>query len=707
VYNYPQIATDADGNTDDQTVAVSVTDVNDNAPVFSSGATGSVTENAATSTVIYTAVATDADTSAPNNAVSYQIVPNLFDAALVSIDPTTGRVTLLAAADLRVKSSYAFVVVASDGGTPVLSAQQGVTVTVIERNQFAPAFTSGATGTVAEMSPTSTVLYTAAATDADTSAPNNVVHYSIKPGVDDADLVTIDPQSGEVTLKAAADYETKPSLSFTVIATDGGNPARSAEQAVTIAVTNAPPTAGLVSTALGFFKAGDTIFVRVTFNEPVVVTGLPQIALTVGSTVQQAVYSGGSGTARLQFSYTIAAGENDSDGVAVGELTLPGGATIKDGTGVDATTSAPNVVATPPSYTSGVVVDTIRPVLQGMTGPSPGTYASGQKLSFTVTFSEPVSVTGVPYLDLKVNGVARRAVHDGLSGTTQLVFSYTVAVGETATAGKVVATGRSIQLPAGAAVTDRARNAAVSLAYTPPGTSGVKVDGVVPVATTVTAPAAKTYREGQALVFKVNYSRAVYVNGTPQLTVSIGGVFRQAAYIGGAGTRVLSFRYLVAAGDLSVQRVVLGGTVGLNGGWIRDAVGNNARLTLPAANTSGVLVDAVSPTITGLTIPAARTYKKGQTLSFTVTFSEAMAVTGVPKLQSVIGTTVRNIAYVRGTGTRSLVFSYTLQATDKDADGIALLGQIALGTGTIRDKAGNAPTSLTLPSADTSGVKVS
>jgi hypothetical protein len=305
-----------------------------------------------------------------------------------------------------------------------------------------------------------------------------------------------------------------------------------------------------------------------------------------------------------------------------------------------------------------------------------------------------------------VNGVARRAVYDSGAGTNRLVFSYPVAAGETAAAGMVVATGRSIQLPAGAAVTDLARNTAASLAYTPPGTPGVKVNGIAPVASSVTAPVAKTYRAGQPLVFKVNYSRAVYVSGTPQLMVSIGTSVRPATYIGGTGTAVLSFRYLVAPGDLSGQGVVLGNSVGLSGGWIRDAIGNNARLAVPAVSTRNVLVDAVAPTITGLTVPAAGNYKKNQVLSFTLTFSEAMTVTGVPRLQAVIGSTVRNIAYVRGTGTRSLVFSYTLQANDHDSDGIALLGQAVLGGGTIRDKAGNPPSSLTLPAVSTSGVKV-
>jgi hypothetical protein len=198
----------------------------------------------------------------------------------------------------------------------------------------------------------------------------------------------------------------------------------------------------------------------------------------------------------------------------------------------------------------------------------------------------------------------------------------------------------------------------------------------------------------------------VYVGGTPQLLVSIGTNVKPATYIGGAGTATLSFRYVVAPGDLSVQGVVLGNSVGLGGGWIRDAMGNNARLTVPAVNTRNVLVDAVAPTITGLAIPAAGHYMKNQTLSFTVTFSEPMTVTGVPKLQAVIGSTVRNIPYALGTGTRSLVFRYTLQATDHDANGIALLGQAVLGGGTILDNAGNSPSSLTLPVVSTSGVKV-
>ena len=83
-----------------------------------------------------------------------------------------------------------------------------------------------------------------------------------------------------------------------------------------------------------------------------------------------------------------------------------------------------------------------------------------------------------------------------------------------------------------------------------------------------------------------------------------------------------------------------------------------------------------------------------------------MVVTGVPQLKAVIGTTVRNVAYVRGTGTNALVFSYVAVAGDRDTDGIVLESQIVLGTATITDRAGNPPASLRLPVVSTSGVKV-
>jgi hypothetical protein len=108
---------------------LSVTDLNDMLPVFTSGGTGSVAENAPISTPVYTAVVSDADGTPANRAVSFAIKPGVGDAALVQVDPSTGVVTLLAAPVFATKPSYAFTVVATNAGVDAtLVAEQAVAV---------------------------------------------------------------------------------------------------------------------------------------------------------------------------------------------------------------------------------------------------------------------------------------------------------------------------------------------------------------------------------------------------------------------------------------------------------------------------------------------------------------------------------------------------------------------------------------------------
>ena len=89
------------------------------------------------------------------------------------------------------------------------------------------------------------------------------------------------------------------------------------------------------------YAIGDTIEVTVTFSEAVTVTEAgtdkPQIEIDVGGTPRQAEYESGSGTAALVFGYTVAAGDADSDGIAIGadKLTTPGASAIQ-ASGTDA-----------------------------------------------------------------------------------------------------------------------------------------------------------------------------------------------------------------------------------------------------------------------------------------------------------------------------------------------------------------------------------
>src|SRR5262245_31470302 len=191
------------------------------------------------------------------------------------------------------------------------------------------------------------------------------------------------------------------------------------------------PRAGNVTStaANGTYGAGAVIPITVTFNNPVTVTGSPQLALNSGGT---AVYASGSGTATLTFNYTVGSGQSsaDLDYTSTIALTLNGG-TIKDAlSGLDSalTLAAPG---TPGSLgaNKNIVIDASVPRVANVTSPvANATYFSGAVIPVTVSFGVPVVVTGTPRLALN-SGVT--VDYTSGSGTSDLTFVYTVGAGQT------------------------------------------------------------------------------------------------------------------------------------------------------------------------------------------------------------------------------------------------------------------------------------
>lgn len=63
--------------------------------------------------------------------------------------------------------------------------------------------------------------------------------------------------------------------------------------------------------------AAANINVTVTPSELVVVAGTPRIAIDVGDVTRYAIFAGGSGTSTLTFSYAVAAGDFDANGIEI------------------------------------------------------------------------------------------------------------------------------------------------------------------------------------------------------------------------------------------------------------------------------------------------------------------------------------------------------------------------------------------------------
>jgi uncharacterized repeat protein (TIGR02059 family) len=138
------------------------------------------------------------------------------------------------------------------------------------------------------------------------------------------------------------------------------------------------------------------------------------------------------------------------------------------------------------------------------------------------------------------------------------------------------------------------------------------------------------------------------------------------------------------------------------GTGIQD-VNNNA---IAGGYTSGqsYSVDAIAPHVTEVSSPTVNdVYAIGDTITVTVSFSEAVTVSGTPQLLLKLGGYEVPATYVSGSGSSTLAFSYTVGSGDLSPDlDYASSAALQLNGGSILDAVGNDAT-LILPSPGTAG----
>jgi len=192
--------------TDDATLTISVTNVNDVVPTFSqSEYTANVNENVATSTSVLTVTASIIDAGAAGT-ITYSIVSGT-GSAKFSVGSTTGVISTSAAIDYEESSFYHLVVKAQDGGSPVLSSSCYVKITVIDLNDNTPVFPGANIAvSVNENTAPPTEVTVAAATDADSvSGNNNVIVYTFQAA---STKFTIGANDGSIKIQDTLDRDT-------------------------------------------------------------------------------------------------------------------------------------------------------------------------------------------------------------------------------------------------------------------------------------------------------------------------------------------------------------------------------------------------------------------------------------------------------------------------------------------------------------------
>ncbi|KAI8512133.1 hypothetical protein Bbelb_087720 [Branchiostoma belcheri] len=216
----------------DVTLAVTVTDVNDNSPVCSPDVyTSTLAENAAAGSVVAGLFCTDADADATNNALTYSITAGNAEGKFeVS---TAGFVTIATgqSLDYETTTSYQLEVSVSDVSGTAVTAEVAVAVTGV--NEFPPSFTSTSySANLNENQAMGTIVTAVAATDSD-SGDDGTISYNITSGNDLSHFV-LDSSSGIISTAAVLDRETTASYTLVVTADDGGGTLDTATVVITV-----------------------------------------------------------------------------------------------------------------------------------------------------------------------------------------------------------------------------------------------------------------------------------------------------------------------------------------------------------------------------------------------------------------------------------------------------------------------------------------
>ena len=213
-----------------------------------------------------------------------------------------------------------------------------------------------------------------------------------------------------------------------------------------------------------------------------------------------------------------------------------------------------------------------------------------------------------------------------------------------------------------------------------------------------------TYGLGDTIQVTVTFSQTVDVDttsGTPRLKLKLDPdhVEKWANYESGSGTAELTFAYTVMEQDVATQGMaVLAQSLELNGGAIRTVViQTDAQLQHkgldhdPNHKVDWRVPKPGAATVTALAVSSDAedddTYGISDIIRVTLNFSEAVTVTGTPRLKIKMDPNWGEFwaNYESGSGTTELTFAYTVAEPNTSPQGIAVLANtLDHGDGAIR-----------------------
>jgi hypothetical protein len=495
------------------------------------------------------------------------------------------------------------------------------------------------------------------------------------------------------------------------------------------------------------YGPGHTLHIAIAFSFPVVVivgdaAAPPLLPLRIGEGQSElqvnATYLSGSSSDVLVFEHTISDGENGLVALA-GDIILPSTRWLS-------WTAVPSLLAeselpTLSANTSllgfldqqyAVIANSTAPrVLEVTSLTPPGTYFAGDFITLEILWSSPVVADGDVRLNLITSGESSASSYAVLSaesghldlGGLSLNFTYLVQSGHTSPLldfgtldfGEVGHIWRKTTNPS--LLADISLQGVPSLTST----ATLVVDGMAPQVLNVSLADAwmggGNATVGDAVGLKVTFDREIEVHGNPVLVLAIGPADspREAVYLGGSGSAVIDFVYVVRAGDSSEQLgyrpfpnalCLRSGCAAENGSGPPSSItqvttqggpGQAASYILPLPDSYGALgVSPLGGTIIVDTSDAGATYVADITSSFegtlgpgdeiliSVKFSDEVLLSSYVKPPALGLNTGSHPAKLHsGLGTNTLMFSHTILVGDESVSVLDIVYEGSNGTAII------------------------
>ncbi|XP_074530801.1 protocadherin alpha-3-like [Halichoeres trimaculatus] len=248
---------------------ITITDTNDNAPVFSEALQSlDVAENTLPGVKFGLIEATDLDVG-KNDVSTYRLSKNDYFSLEIhkGEESVSAELVLQKSLDREKDSVLKLTLTAVDGGSPARSGTSNIMINVLDINDNHPVFSKSLYKVkVTENLPIGSTVIILNATDADEGL-NSEIEYSLrKKGQDRVlNLFEIDSKTGAILVKGKIDYEENPAFEIHAQASDKGHPPMSAHCKVLVEVVdlndNAPEVTvtSLLNTVKEDAEAGTAI----------------------------------------------------------------------------------------------------------------------------------------------------------------------------------------------------------------------------------------------------------------------------------------------------------------------------------------------------------------------------------------------------------------------------------------------------------------